>query len=309
MPRENWTVLLVRGENDSVRQFEVSPKRLKASATFGGAVVLGLLVLLGTVGIGTSARVRSAALSHENRVLEGELDRLRVQVSTIEGHLTSLTERHAEARQLAGLDPIDAEVLEVGVGGPGTSTLSEHPLWEADSVTSKAAFATAYDLRALERRARLLDQSLSEATDSLEAHQAFMESVPSIMPSPDAVLSSRFSSARMHPIHNEVLPHQGVDLSAPEGTPILAAANGVVTWAGGMTGLGQAVRIDHGYGYMTRYGHASKILVRNGQRVERGEPIALVGKTGLATAPHLHYEVWVNGQAVNPMNFVLKALP
>ena len=309
MPRENWTVLLVRGENDPVRQFHVSPTRVKSGIVAGGVAVLALLLLLGAVGIGSSARIRSAALAHENQVLESELERLRGQVGTIEGRLSSLTDRHAEARQLAGLEPIDPEVLEVGVGGPGTTTLDDHPLWEADSVTSKEAFAAAYDLRALERRAQLLDESLAEATDSLAAHRALMESIPSILPAPGARLSSHFSRARLHPIHNEVLPHEGVDLSAPAGTPILAAANGVVTWAGGMTGLGLAVRIDHGYGYLTRYGHASKILVRNGQRVERGDPIALVGKTGFATAPHLHYEVIVNGRAVNPMNYVLKALP
>jgi len=309
MPRENWTVSLVRSESDPVRQIELTRRGFR-NIIFGGVSALGVLFVgLAFVGVGGSARLQAHNLAQENELLEGELAELRDQVGTIEGRLATLGERHAEARLLAGLDPIDAEVMQVGIGGPGSLSPQDNPLWEVDSVTSKAAFATAYDLRALERRARLLEETLAEATDSLVAHAALFASVPSIMPAPGAHLSSSFSRARLHPIHNQVLPHQGVDLSAPEGTPILAAASGVITMAGRATGLGLAVRIDHGHGYVTRYGHASKILVRNGQRVERGDPIALVGKTGLATAPHLHYEVLVNGRAVNPLNYVLKALP
>ncbi len=309
MPRENWTVLLVRGEDTAVRQFEVSPHKVKAATIVAGLVAFVLVTLVVVNGIGATARIQAAQLAHENEILEVELTNIRGQVGALDASLGLLSERHTEARRVAGLDPIDAEILEVGVGGPGGTTLAEHPLWTIDSVASKNAFAVSYDLRALERRARLLDESLTEATDSLNAHRDLLESVPSILPAPGSLLSSRFSRARLHPIHNRVLPHQGIDLSAPEGTPINAAAKGVVTWAGRMAGLGQAVRIDHGYGYQTRYGHASKILVRVGQRVDRGDVVALVGKTGLATAPHVHYEVRVGGKAVNPMDFVLKAIP
>lgn len=309
MPRENWTVLLVRGEDTAVRQFEVSPQKLRLATITAAVAAFALVVLAVVNGVGGAARLQAAHLAQENKILEAELTQIRAQVGALDEKLGDLAEKHTEARRVAGLDPIDAEILEVGVGGPGGMTLSEHPLWSSDSVASKNAFAASYDLRALERRARLLDQSLTEATDSLDAHRDLLESVPSILPAPGSMLSSRFSRARLHPIHNRVLPHEGIDLSAPEGTPIEAAAKGVVTWAGYMPGLGQAVRIDHGYGYQTRYGHASKVLVRVGQRVDRGDVIALVGKTGLATASHVHYEVRVNGTAVNPMNFVLKAIP
>jgi len=309
MPRENWTVLLVRGEDTAVRQFEVSPRRVKLAAIVAGAVAVVLLGLVAVNGVGATARMQAAHLANENEILEAELTQIRSRVGALDERLGTLADRHTEARRVAGLDPIDPEVLEVGVGGPGGITLTDHPLWAIDSVASKNAFAASYDLRALERRARLLDESLTEATDSLNAHRDLLESVPSILPAPGSMLSSRFSRARLHPIHNRVLPHEGIDLSAREGTPIQAAGKGVVTWAGEMAGLGQAVRIDHGYGYQTRYGHASKVLVRVGQRVQRGDVIALVGKTGLATAAHVHYEVRVAGRAVNPMDFVLKAIP
>ena len=118
-------------------------------------------------------------------------------------------------------------------------------------------------------------------------------------------MSSGFSRARLHPVYRQYRPHPGVDISAPAGTPILAAAKGTVTVAGYEGGYGLSVEIDHGYGYTTRYGHSSKLLVQRGQSVERGDVIALVGQTGVTTAPHLHYEVRVGGEPRNPLHFVL----
>ena len=196
------------------------------------------------------------------------------------------------------------EILEVGIGGPGSATPEGRPLWAQDSTLSKAAFAVEYDLGALERRARLLSSSLSEASDSLEAHRDLLLATPSILPAA-GLLSSRFAASRMHPIHHRALPHEGVDISAPQGTPILAAAKGKVVFSGWRSGWGNTVEIDHGYGYLTRYAHASKILVRRGQEVTRGEVIAHVGSTGISTSSHLHYEVRINGRAVNPLNYVI----
>jgi murein DD-endopeptidase MepM/ murein hydrolase activator NlpD len=225
-------------------------------------------------------------------------------VDGLDETLTLLGEKDSRVRMLAGLDGLDAEILEVGIGGPGMAFPEAHPLWPLDSAVSKAAFAVEYDLNALERRARLLAESLSEASDSLIAHTELLLSTPSILPTA-GVLSSRFSASRFHPIHHQALPHEGIDISAPHGTPILAAAKGIVTFSGWMSGLGNTVEIDHGFGYVTRYGHASKLLVRRGQEIARGEVIAQVGSTGISTSPHLHYEVRVGGKAMNPLDFVI----
>jgi murein DD-endopeptidase MepM/ murein hydrolase activator NlpD len=108
---------------------------------------------------------------------------------------------------------------------------------------------------------------------------------------------------RVHPITRVRRLHAGVDIGAPTGTPIVAAAAGVVTSAGRAGGYGNLVKIDHGGGVETRYAHASVLLVRAGQRVERGQLIARVGSTGLSTGPHLHFEVRVGGQPVDPLAF------
>ena len=98
--------------------------------------------------------------------------------------------------------------------------------------------------------------------------------------------------------------HTGQDLAAPYGTPIHAAADGIVVTCRYMGGYGNAIVVNHGGGYATLYGHCSRIVARPGQRVRRGEVIALVGATGLATGPHCHFEVRINGRPVNPMPYL-----
>jgi murein DD-endopeptidase MepM/ murein hydrolase activator NlpD len=272
----------------------------------GGAAILALMILAltGTLLFNGSSFLRAQFLERENQVLTEELHRFQGRVEGLEEELDHLSQQDSRIRQLAGLDATDEEILEVGIGGPGLATPEAHTLWPMDSTLSNAAFAVEYDLSALERRAQLLRASLGEALDSLASHKDLLEATPSILPAA-GVLSSRFSNSRFHPIHHRALPHQGVDISAPRGTPVLAAAKGTVTYAGWKPGLGNTVEIDHGYGYVTRYGHASKLLVRRGQRVERGNVIAHVGSTGISTSPHLHYEIHVHGDPVNPMNYVI----
>jgi len=304
MSHKTWTLLLLGENQEGIRQFSVSPRAVKWAVGAIGGVLLLSLGLVAVLLVNGGAFLRANLLERENSVLAQELERFRDRVDGLEITLAGLSEQDARVRTLAGLDAMDDEILEVGIGGPGLASPEGLPLWPVDSALSKEAFAVEYDLSALERRARLLAASLAEASDSLAAHRDLLEATPSILPAA-GVLSSRFTNSRIHPIFHRALPHEGVDISAPRGTPILAAAKGTVTFAGWMSGLGNTVEIDHGYGYVTRYGHASKILVRRGQRVTRGEVIANVGSTGISTSPHLHYEVRVGGDAVNPMNYVI----
>ncbi len=298
-----WQLLLVTDDTTPVRQVSVRPRTLYL--TVGCGAVLGLLFvgLFATIGVGVTSELRALHLERKNAVLSEELKGMRARIGELEGSFAELAERDRHVRALAGLDALDDEVMEVGIGGPGTPDLETHPLWSVDVELGAEAFAIQYDLNAMERRARLLNESLAEASDSLMAHRDLLERTPSILPT-SGYLSSGFSNARMHPIHNRALPHEGVDITAPRGTPIMAAAKGRVTFSGRRSGYGLVVEIDHGYGYSTLYGHASELLVRDGQHVERGEVIAQVGRTGIATSPHLHYEVRIGGRPVNPMNYV-----
>jgi len=304
MAGKRWTLLFVSDEGDELRQVSVGTRALRRLTASAGLFGVALMVVAGFLAYHGYDSVRAVQLEREKTILLQELSSIQQRVADLEGELVSLAEKDAELRILAGLDTIDEEVLRMGVGGPGSPTLESHPLFWSDPEAGERAFTVAYDLNALERRARLLRESLFEASDSLAAHRELLESTPSILPTA-GFLTSGFSRARLHPIHNRALPHEGVDVAAPRGTPILAAANGRVSFAGRRVGYGLTVELDHGFGYSTLYGHADKVLVRVGQRVERGDVIAQVGNTGIATSPHLHYEVRIGGVPVNPMNYVI----
>ncbi|HSG07657.1 MAG TPA: M23 family metallopeptidase [Longimicrobiales bacterium] len=304
MSGDRWTFLVVRGEDTPVRQYSLSSRSIRAVAAAFALVSLILLGFGATAAFDASARIQNRQLDARNQALAAELEEFRSRVGRLESTLDDLSDRDDQIRTLAGLETIDPEVMQAGVGGPGLGSLESYPLWKVDSVASKDAFALSYDLNALERRARLLASSLDEATDSLQAHRDLLESTPSILPTAGWMTSS-FAKSRMHPVHNRPLPHEGVDISAPKGTPIFAAAKGRVVRAGWVVGYGLTVEIDHGFGYTTLYGHSSKLLVKRGQMVSRGDVIAQVGSTGIATAPHLHYEVSLNGAPQNPANFIL----
>ncbi len=129
-----------------------------------------------------------------------------------------------------------------------------------------------------------------------------INSLPSEIPC-QGRLTSEFGT-RVHPISRTTKHHDGIDVAARSGTEITAPAGGTVVFAGRKSGYGNVVEIDHGFGYRTLYGHASRLLVKEGARVARGEKIALVGSTGASTGSHLHYEVTVDGVKVDPIKFM-----
>jgi murein DD-endopeptidase MepM/ murein hydrolase activator NlpD len=304
MTGDKWTFLVVRGEKSPVEQYSLSPRTIRALVVGASLLAMTVLGFAFTTGFEGLTRLEARHLRARNRALQQELTRFNERIRSLESVLGQMAANDANFRSIAGLEVIDPEVLQAGVGGPGLGSPETSPLWQVDTEIAQAAFAASYDLSALERRARLLSESLEEATDSVLAHRELLESMPSILPT-SGWLSSRFSYARMHPIHNRPLPHEGVDISAPKDTPIFAAAKGRVIRAGWVVGYGLTVEIDHGFGFTTLYGHASRVIVQTGQEVLRGEMIARVGSTGISTSSHLHYEVRVNGVPEDPTRYIL----
>lgn len=284
------------------RAIQVSQSVLKI-----GAIGLGLFVLLALVlGYATVSRSidlrRAERLERENQQLAATLGQLNARISSLSDTLSVISRRDARIRLLANLEPTDPQVLQAGIGGPAPESTASGPRSEL----TRQANEVTVDLNAMIRRANLLAFSFDEAADSLESHRDRLAALPSILPT-QGWLTSAFSSMREHPVLHVARPHEGIDVVAPMGAPIEAPAAGRVISAGWETGYGYSVSIDHGYGITTRFAHASKLMVRRGEKVERGQRIALVGNTGLATGPHLHYEVHVRGRAVNPLNYVLPA--
>lgn len=304
MKGKRWTFVCLSDREGSVRQYSLSGGALHYLASFGAGFVLTVTALSMILALNGSARYDVLKLQREKSLLSAEIGLIQGRVALMERSIDILIEKDESIRLFAGLEPIDEEIFEVGVGGPGSLTPESSPLWVEDPEAAAVTFATSYDILALERRAQLLSESLSEALDSLRVHDDLLRSLPSISPT-DGPITSRFSLARMHPIYDKALPHEGIDLHAPEGTPILATARGVVSYVGWRPGYGNTVEIDHGFGLMTRYAHASKLLVERGQQVERSMAIAQVGQTGTATAEHVHYEIWKDGRAMDPQQYIL----
>jgi murein DD-endopeptidase MepM/ murein hydrolase activator NlpD len=300
MSKRRWTLVLVPHGSEPSRIVEVSYNLLRGVVAIVGVLVaLGLLVGYLTLSH-TTDLTRTARLQQENASLAREIGELHGRLTSLADTLSTISQRDAHIRVLANLEPIDPQVQKAGIGGPGSSDLDVSGL----SGLARRSAEVRVDLGALIRRANLLASSFKEAADSLAFHRARLAATPSIMPT-QGWLSSAFSAMRAHPILHLARPHEGIDVSAPMGSPIEAPAAGVVTEAGWETGYGNTITINHGYGIVTKFAHASKLLVKNGQRVARGQRIALVGNSGLATGPHLHYEVHVNGRPVDPLKYVL----
>jgi murein DD-endopeptidase MepM/ murein hydrolase activator NlpD len=298
-----WTVMLVPHGSGASRAVEVSQTVVKTLVGIGSVVAL-LLLVLGGAALSRGVNVtRSRALERENRLLASEIQRLRDRLLNLRDTLNVFTEREQGLRLLAGLAPVDADVQQAGIGGPA-GQWSERDSLAAAGANGSQALAARIDMDQLTRRANILVRSIGEAYDSLSSHRARYAATPSIMPT-KGWLTSAFARERVHPILHLARPHEGIDVSAPMGAEIEAPAAGIVTKVDWVEGYGNMLTVDHGYGLVTRYAHCSKILVVRGQRVKRGQKIALVGSTGLSTGPHLHYEVWVNGRPVDPVKYVL----
>jgi hypothetical protein len=301
MAKRRWTLVLVPHGSEPSRIVEVSYNVLRlAAAAAGVIVVLALLAGYATISHTTDLS-HAARLQQENASLARQIGELHGRLVSLTDTITSISQRDARIRVLANLEPIDPQVQAAGIGGPAGS--SDLNLSGLTGIARRSA-EVRVDLGALIRRANLLASSFKEAADSLALHTARLAATPSIMPT-QGWLSSAFSAMRTHPILHMARPHEGIDVSAPMGSPIEAPAAGVVTDAGWENGYGNTITINHGFGIVTKFAHASKLLVKTGQRVSRGQRIALVGNSGLATGPHLHYEVHVNGRPVNPLKYVL----
>lgn len=171
--------------------------------------------------------------------------------------------------------------------------------------SAKLVVNTTQKMDLLERQLYIQSKSFDEVLALCKKHDEMLECIPAIQPVSNKDLKQTASGygTRIDPTYKTVKFHSGMDFSANVGTPVYATGNGVVRKAGWEGLYGNCIQIDHGFGYVTRYAHLSKIDVRVGQKVVRGETIGKVGTTGKSTGPHLHYEVMVKGQIVNPVNY------
>lgn len=302
--KKNWTILLVPHDNIKVRDFILTRPLIIVGAILFCAALVGL----GVLGYGylskNVSQQKLASLERENAALKGKVSKLGSLTQSLANRLNEIDEVEDEYRTIAGLSGIDPDVMKAGVGGAShEGEVVEGSIAGIEKNIRESILHNEKTLDALIRQADILYKSLSESVDQLKYYQDRLRHTPSIWPTVGR-LTSGFGG-RVHPIFEGISRHDGIDISARQGTPVVAAADGIVTYARWKFGYGQTVEVDHGYGVTTFYAHLSKIKAKKGAAVKRGEVIGLVGDTGVSTGPHLHYEVKVGGKSKNPLTYIL----
>lgn len=245
-------------------------------------------------------------LKRENEKLVHEFEILNQKLDNVSKVLANIQERDDNIyRVILEAEPIADNIRKSGIGG-----VNRYSNLEGYS-SSELLINTSKKMDKLTKQIYIQSKSFDEVMNMASKKEQMLASIPSIMPvkSEDLKRISSGFGIRMHPILKIRKMHHGQDFTAPTGTEIFVTGNGKVTEVKKQRfGFGYHVIVDHGYGYETIYAHMSKILVRKGQRVKRGDILGLVGNTGSSTAPHLHYEVVKNGRKIDPVNYYYQDL-
>ncbi|HTO52021.1 MAG TPA: M23 family metallopeptidase [Myxococcota bacterium] len=299
-PEDTLTLMIVPGQSGSIRRFHV-PKLWIRRATLAG---VGFAVCLLALSI-DYVRVRSNLYELDRLRQETSEQRAQIQeyaqkMEAISTKLSRIDGFERKLRIITNLDPADPLPLP-GIGGADGELLS------ADDVSwmsrSKRHEVMNQGFETLTAAMDTQDGSLQGLIHHLEDQSARLVHTPSITPTRGWITSTW--GYRQDPYTGERAFHKGLDIAGRMGTPIVAAADGEVIYAMQKKSLGYAVKIRHGYGVETVYGHMQSTLVKAGDTVKRGQQIGLMGSSGRSTGPHCHYAVLVNGKGVNPQNYIL----
>lgn len=253
---------------------------------------------------------KEKALQREISQMELQYQALTTDISALSQELVAVQEKDANIhRVILGMDPIDDNVWNGGTGGA-----PKYEFITNFSNTGKLIKESLSKVDKLKMQIELQKKSLDSLENLALARKEKLSSIPSIKPVREDKLKRNILKLsgygyRIHPIHNVKKFHYGIDFTAPRGTEIIASGKGkVILVENKKSGYGRSIVIDHGYGYTTLYAHLSETMVNEGEMVSRGQIIGKIGSSGTSTAPHLHYEVKINGVAVNPIDYVMDGL-
>ncbi|HCX21281.1 MAG: peptidase M23 [Flammeovirgaceae bacterium] len=273
-----------------------------------GFMTLALLLAGGIVFVYTKyfESPEEALLRKENEELKMYYELLSKEVADANNMLANLQERDDNVyRIIMGAEPIPDEIRTAGFGGANRyKDLLESGLEQEELVVENYQ-----RIDELKKRMYIQTKSYDEIMELALNKEEMLASMPAIQPVAKEHIK-RISSGygyRIDPIIKVRRPHEGLDFSLPKGTPIYATGDGVVkSTRRSPAGYGNHIDIDHGFGYSTRYAHMSEFAVKQGQKIKRGELIGYSGNSGKSTAPHLHYEVRINGYAKDPVHYFYK---
>jgi murein DD-endopeptidase MepM/ murein hydrolase activator NlpD len=302
-------VIFLSKRDGRARQLDLArPLTLTAIAAFvlvflGSAFALGMhlgrgdherVVLADTTRFGKLLAEQKKQIADLKQQLQLRVDAMAMRLGEVNAHVIRLDALGKRLTEMADIDSREFNFdRDPPRGGP-----------EGDGEGMSAQIPDLSDMLAqLEQNVDLRESQLSALENVILARELHEEIHPEGRPVANGFISSYFGE-RADPFDGLETFHKGVDFAGTPGSPVVAVAAGVVTWAGERTGYGKLIEINHGDGFATRYAHNERTLVTVGQTVKRGERIALMGSTGRSTGPHVHFEVLRNGRQVNPLSFV-----
>ncbi len=304
-------ITLIKHDRHGIKQYALTNPIIKTKFFI---LIIGILLSALGIGFGIGTLLTSKQSKHpiiaqlQQRVTESQialdnyktsvqndLDAMSLQMGRLMAQSTRLNALGNRLTVASNINPNEFNLTsEPGLGGV-----------DPDSIEDNNTVQDIYQhLFNLENTFIEQQQQLSILSQLLDEENNHAQSTPHIKPLKGGWISSRYGK-RIDPFTGQKNNHLGMDLSGKYHAEIVAAANGIVIWSGKRGNYGLMVEIDHGNGYTTRYAHAEKLKVQLGQRVNAGEIIAIMGKTGRATSEHLHFEVLKNGHKIDPMPFVL----
>ncbi len=302
MAKKIYTVMILPDETTKVRRYRVP--RLIVRSLLAATVVLTLVfaAVITDYFLVKNQVTELVGMRLKTRQQKQQLITFAKTINDLQSEMNRLRHFDTKLRVMADLDGVIYPEQFMGIGGENPEPFN--PMETEISFQDKALIDNmTRGLTRLMTEATIQERSFQELVEYLEDQKSLLASTPSIWPVRGWKTSG--FGYRTSPFTGRREMHKGVDVATRTGTPIIAPADGIVIFAGREGGFGNMVVLDHGYGLATKYAHNSEIDVKRGQKVDRGDVIAKVGNTGRSTGPHLHYEVLVNGVAINPMRYIL----
>jgi murein DD-endopeptidase MepM/ murein hydrolase activator NlpD len=298
---KRYTLLFLTQDHNKVRKFSLPGVLFRTVAICASLLVLVLSWIMYDY-IKVKKEVGEVYdLKTENQNQKIQLQSLVDNVHELELQMAKLSQFDWKLRNIANLNPSAEPDQLLGKGGPSPEEYLS--LWNTTENADLVSSQLEMKISRLEEDALNREKSFNELHEYLLDQETLLASTPSIWPT-KGWLASGFGH-RTSPFTGLRQRHQGVDIANRTGIPVIATADGLVVTIGKDWALGKYVMINHGYGLKTKYGHLSKVDVKRGQKIKRGDLIGAMGSTGRSTGPHLHYEVLVNNVPVNPMKYIL----
>ncbi|MDC0384367.1 M23 family metallopeptidase [Candidatus Marinimicrobia bacterium] len=293
--------IIIQKESDSsISQWQLDQKSIFIIA-FSAVIIFSVTIFLISSLIGSivyNKKINEYKSSYD--YVSENLSFLSKKMNKLNNQIKLIEEKDLALRTYAGMPQIDINMRKLGIGGEKLET--SRFLNGMAPIINKELAVLEMDIEKLSREVNFEMKSYKSIYDEVQKNIQRIVRIPSIKPVDGGFLNSTFGY-RNDPIDNVKRFHHGQDITVKSGTPIYSPADGEIKRAYYVGGFGNHIKIDHGLGYTTLFAHLSKLKVKHGQKVKRGEVIGLTGNTGRSTAPHLHYEIHYNGEPQNPLDY------